>query len=117
MFVFQVGYVIPARFVGFDRVLTQGHQEVHSDVLLGRKSFSLEVSTASFLALPETAETPSSQGVQAKNVFWVINGALTTGADSVLHGIFLTNAAATIAAGNTLHGRLLAQNAITIAAT
>nr|AGE93834.1 antifreeze protein [Glaciozyma antarctica] len=56
-------------------------------------------------------------GVQANNIFWVVNGAITTGADSVLHGIFLTNAAATIAVGNTVYGRILAQTAITIAAT
>ncbi len=57
-----------------------------------------------------------SGGAQAKNVFWVVGGATTLGANSDFSGTILDKTAMTIGAGAVLHGRALAQTAITMSA-
>lgn len=56
-------------------------------------------------------------GAQAKNVFWVAGGAITTGASDVLVGTFMSNAAITTGASSLITGRLMAAAAVTVGAS
>jgi len=56
-------------------------------------------------------------GAQAKNVFWVAGGAITTGASDTLVGTFLSNAAITTGASSLITGRLMAAAAVTVGAS
>jgi hypothetical protein len=55
-----------------------------------------------------------SGGVQAKNIFWVIAGAVNVGAGAHMEGILLIKTAATFNTGASLNGRVLAQSACTL---
>ena len=55
-------------------------------------------------------------GAQPKNIYWVVGGAITTGASSNLSGIFMSNAAITTGASNTFTGCLLGAGAVTVGA-
>jgi hypothetical protein len=54
---------------------------------------------------------------KASNVFWVVGGAITTGASNKLIGNFLSSAAVTIGASASIDGRFLALAAITVGAS
>lgn len=54
-------------------------------------------------------------GAQASHVFWQVNGAAGTGADSSFVGTLLTDGAITIGARGQLKGRALASGAVTLA--
>jgi hypothetical protein len=54
---------------------------------------------------------------KASNIFWVVGGAITTGASNVLVGNFLSSAAITVGASSTFDGRFLALAAITVGAS
>ena len=54
---------------------------------------------------------------KASNVFWVVGGAITTGASNKLVGNFLSSAAMTIGASSSIDGRFLALAAITVGAS
>ena len=56
-------------------------------------------------------------GALAKNVFWVIAGATTTGATSHLEGIILDQTAINMGNLSSINGRLLAQTAVNLNAT
>ena len=56
-------------------------------------------------------------GAQAKNIYWVAGGAITTGASDILFGTFMSNAAITMGASTSLTGRLLGAAAVTIGAS
>ncbi|MBC7594949.1 MAG: DUF3494 domain-containing protein [Kineosporiaceae bacterium] len=56
-----------------------------------------------------------ANGAQAANVYWQVNGAAGTGADSAFVGTILANGAITIGARGTLIGRALASGAVTLA--
>ena len=56
-------------------------------------------------------------GAKASNVFWVVGGAITTGASNKLVGNFLSSAAMTIGASSSIDGRFLALAAITVGAS
>lgn len=53
---------------------------------------------------------------QAANVYWVVGGAVVTGAGTDLSGSILAVGAITLAAGTALSGRALSQDAVTMAA-
>jgi hypothetical protein len=53
-------------------------------------------------------------GAHAKNIVWVVGGAMTVGAGAHAYGIFIGNAAATLGLGASLTGRVLAQAAVTL---
>jgi hypothetical protein len=53
-------------------------------------------------------------GAHAKNIVWVMAGAMTVGAGAHADGIFIVNAAATFGLGASLTGRVLAQAAVTL---
>ncbi|MFT6915133.1 MAG: hypothetical protein ACJAWL_001436 [Motiliproteus sp.] len=55
-------------------------------------------------------------GAQAKNVFWLVNGAVTTGAGAAIVGNFISNTAISLGAGTTLDGRALSSKAAITAA-
>ena len=55
-------------------------------------------------------------GATASNVFWQVNGAAGTGANSLFSGTILANGAITIGADGQLIGRALSSGAITLAA-
>lgn len=57
-----------------------------------------------------------TNGAQTRNVYWVVGGAITTGASSNLSGIFMSNAAITTGASNTFTGCILGVGAITVGA-
>jgi hypothetical protein len=54
-------------------------------------------------------------GAQAKNVFWQVSGAASTGATSTFSGTILANGAITIGAGAELIGRALSMGTVTLA--
>jgi len=54
-------------------------------------------------------------GVQAANVFWVVNGAAGTGASCVFGGNILVRGAITLGASTNLVGRALSRDAVTLA--
>jgi len=56
-------------------------------------------------------------GTQAKNIYWVAGGAITTGASDILYGTFMSNAAITMGASTILTGRLLGAAAVTVGAS
>jgi hypothetical protein len=56
-------------------------------------------------------------GADAKNIYWVAGGAITTGASDILFGTFMSNAAITTGASTTLSGRLLGAAAVTVGAS
>ena len=56
-------------------------------------------------------------GALAKNVFWVIGGATTTGATSHIEGIILDQTAINMGNLSSINGRLLAQTAVNLDAT
>ena len=56
-------------------------------------------------------------GASARDIYWIAGGAITIGASSTLHGIFMSSAAITTGASNTFTGCLLAAAAVTIGAS
>jgi len=58
-----------------------------------------------------------TNGAQAKNIYWVAGGAITTGASDILSGTFMSNAAITTGASTILTGRLLGAAAVTVGAS
>jgi hypothetical protein len=63
------------------------------------------------------AQVTLSNGALAKNVFWVVGGATTTGATSHLEGIILDQTAINMGNLSSINGRLLAQTAVNLDAT
>jgi hypothetical protein len=55
-----------------------------------------------------------SGGAQAKNIFWVVAGALTLGTYSHFEGTILGKTSLSLKTGATMNGRLLAQTAVTL---
>jgi hypothetical protein len=53
-------------------------------------------------------------GVQAKNIFWQVAGAVNVGAGAHMEGILLVKTAASFKTGASLNGRILAQSACTL---
>jgi hypothetical protein len=56
-------------------------------------------------------------GAKANHVFWVVGGAITTGAGANLAGNFLSSAAVTVGASTNFDGRILAMAAVTVGAS
>ena len=54
---------------------------------------------------------------KASNVYWVVGGAITTGAGANLSGNFLSSAAVTVGASTNFDGRILALAAVTVGAS
>ncbi len=54
-------------------------------------------------------------GAQASNVFWQVNGAVGTGANSSFVGTIMANGAITVGAGGSIDGRALAYGIVTLA--
>ena len=54
-------------------------------------------------------------GAQASNVFWQVNGAVTTGASSSFSGTMMASGAITLGAGASLDGGALADGLVTLA--
>ena len=53
-------------------------------------------------------------GVQAKNIFWQVSGAVTFGTYSHFEGIILGQTGINLQTGATINGRMLAQTAVTL---
>jgi len=54
---------------------------------------------------------------KASNIYWVVGGAITTGAANNLLGNFMSSAAITVGASSSINGRFLALAAITVGAS
>ncbi len=54
-------------------------------------------------------------GAQASNVFWQVNGAVTTGAASSFSGTIMAAGAITVGAGGSIAGRALSSGVVTLA--
>jgi len=54
---------------------------------------------------------------KASNIYWVVGGAITTGAANNLSGNFISSAAITVGASSSINGRFLALAAITVGAS
>jgi len=61
-------------------------------------------------------KTHLTGGAQAKNIYWVVTGAVALGAGAHLDGVVLSRAAVSTGANATVNGRLLGQTAIGIGA-
>ena len=55
-----------------------------------------------------------SGGVQAKNIFWQVAGAVAIGTTAHFEGILLAKTNIAVKTGASVHGRLLAQTAVTL---
>jgi len=53
-------------------------------------------------------------GVQAKNIFWQVAGAVAIGTTAHFEGILLAKTNIAVKTGASVHGRLLAQTAVTL---
>ena len=58
-----------------------------------------------------------ANGAQAANVFWVVTGAVTTGASTTFVGTILAEGAITLGDGTDLTGRALSRGTVTLAGT
>jgi hypothetical protein len=56
-------------------------------------------------------------GAQAKNVFWIVGSALTTGATATIEGSILTGTAITFGASTTVNGCVASKSAMTFGAS
>jgi hypothetical protein len=56
-------------------------------------------------------------GALARNVVWVVSGAVTVGTTSHFEGILLGNTGITFQTGSSINGRLLAQTAVALQKT
>jgi uncharacterized repeat protein (TIGR02543 family) len=56
-----------------------------------------------------------TDGAQASNVFWQVNGAVTIGASSSFSGNIMAEGAITVGLGSSIDGRALAAGAVTLA--
>lgn len=66
------------------------------------------------LGLAADQRVTLSGGAQAKNVVWVVAGAVALGTTSHAEGVILSKTAINLGAGASINGRLLAQTAVTI---
>jgi hypothetical protein len=55
-----------------------------------------------------------ANGAKASNVYWQVNGAVSTGASSTLVGTILADGAVTLGAGSSLVGRLMSTGTVTL---
>jgi len=53
-------------------------------------------------------------GALAKNIVWVVAGAVTTGATSHFEGVVLAKTSVTVGTGGSLNGRILAQTSVAL---
>jgi len=72
--------------------------------------------TAGAFAAAAGAKVLLINGAKAENVFWVVTGAVSTGATSEFQGVILGEAAAAFGAGAKLTGAVLTTGAITMGA-
>ena len=56
-------------------------------------------------------------GAQARNVLWVVSGAITVGTTSHFEGILLGSTGITFQTGSSINGRLLSQSAVSLQQT
>ncbi len=93
---------------------------VTGDVVLDGQN---DPNSSFFFYTPAALNTTASitmtliNGAQAKNVYWIAGGAITTGASDILVGTFMSNAAITTGASSIITGRLLAAAAVTVGAS
>ena len=78
------------------------------DVWIFQIAGTLDISSATSVIL--------SGGAQAKNIFWVVAGAVALGTTSEFKGNILAKTNITMNTGATLNGRALAQTAVTLIA-
>ncbi|KAI0040283.1 antifreeze protein [Auriscalpium vulgare] len=77
-----------------------------TDTWIFQISGTLTVATAKKIVL--------SRGARAKNIVWVVTGAVTAGVGSHFEGVILGETSIVLQTGATIHGRLLAQTAVTL---
>jgi hypothetical protein len=77
-----------------------------SDVWIFQIANDLDLSAATNVTLGGAA--------QARNVFWVVAGAVTIHADAHFEGVILCSTAITLQTGASLHGRALAQTLVAL---
>jgi len=77
-----------------------------TDIFILQVSGTLNMSSAVNITL--------TGGVQAKNIFWQVAGAVTLGTGSHFEGIILGQTGINLQTGASLHGRTLAQTAVTL---
>jgi hypothetical protein len=75
------------------------------------------IRTAGNFTTGTTANVVLASGAVAKNVFWIIAGATTIGANAHIEGIILDQTAITMGNLSSINGRLLAQTAVNLDAT
>jgi hypothetical protein len=87
---------------------------IMSDIILkGESDDVFIIQTRGVLTL-HTSTKVFLDGVQAKNVFWVVAGNTAIGASSYMQGIILCFTVVVMATGSALTGRILAQNAVAL---
>jgi Ice-binding-like len=79
-----------------------------NDVWIFQIAGTLDISSATSVTLRD--------GAQAKNIFWVVAGAVSLGTTSAFNGNILAKTNISMNTGATLNGRALAQTAVTLIA-
>jgi hypothetical protein len=69
---------------------------------------------AGTLIMSSAVKVTLAGGVQAKNIFWQVSGAVTFGTTSHFEGNVLGKTGINLLTGSTINGRLLAQTAVTL---
>jgi hypothetical protein len=87
---------------------------IMSDIILkGEADDVFIIQTTGVLTL-HTSTKVFLDGVQAKNVFWVVAGNTAIGASSYMQGVILCFTDVVMVTGSALTGRILAQTAVTL---
>ena len=69
---------------------------------------------AGTLTMSSAKQVILTGGVQAKNIYWQVSGAVTLGTTSHFEGNILGKTGINLQTGATLNGRMLAQTAVTL---
>lgn len=69
---------------------------------------------AGTLSMANGVQVTLLSGALAKNIVWVVSGAVTLGTTSHFEGILLAATSVTLGTGSTMTGRILAQSAVNL---
>ncbi len=88
---------------------------IPTDITISGNSTDIFIfQVAGTLIMSSAVRVTLEGGVQAKNIFWVVAGAVTFGTTSHFEGNILGHTGINMQTGATINGRMLAQTAVTL---
>ena len=88
---------------------------IPTDITISGSSTDIFIfQVAGTLTMSSAVRVTLEGGVQAKNIFWVVAGAVTFGTTSHFEGNILGQTGINMQTGATMNGRMLAQTAVTL---